>query len=341
MENERVLDISWGTILKISIAVLVFYTIYSIRDILVSVIFALVISILFNPVIDFLEKRRIPRVIATLFIYVSVFALLSFVLYWTVPVFVLEIQQFAQLFPQYFGKLSPPLKGLGLEAFENFETFTLALQDWLIKASSTIFGVLISIFGGIFSTVTIFAMAIFFSIEEKEVKKAIKAISPKRSEGYFQDLWQRCQNKTAAWFGTRILSSLFVGLVSYITLNVLNVNYASTLSLFAGVMDIIPVLGPIFAGTIITILAALDSWFKALFVLLAFVLIQQIEGNIITPILTRRLVGLPAILVLIAVLVGGRLAGFLGAILAIPLTSIIYEFLRDFVQERKKNGLVS
>ncbi|KKL77493.1 hypothetical protein LCGC14_2034330, partial [marine sediment metagenome] len=206
MENERVLDISWGTILKISIAVLVFYTLYSIRDILVSIIFALVISILFNPVIDFLERRRIPRVIATLFIYVSVFALLSFILYWTVPVFVFEIQQFAQLFPQYFGKLSPPLRGLGLEVFENFETFTLALQDWLIKASSTIFGVLISIFGGIFSTVTIFAMAIFFSIEEKEVKKAIKAISPKRSEGYFQDLWQRCQNKTAAWFGTRILS---------------------------------------------------------------------------------------------------------------------------------------
>jgi len=341
MEDERVLDISWGTILKVSIAILIFYTIYSIRDILVSVIFALVISILFNPVIDFLERRRIPRVIATLFIYVSVFALLSFILYWTVPVFVFEIQQFAQLFPQYFGKLSPPLRGLGIEAFENFETFTLALQDWLIKASSTIFGVLISIFGGIFSTVTIFAMAIFFSIEEKEVKKAIKAISPRRSEGYFQDLWKRCQNKTAAWFGTRILSSLFVGLVSYITLNVLNVNYASMLSLFAGVMDIIPVLGPIFAGTIITILAALDSWFKALFVLLAFVLIQQIEGNIITPILTRRLVGLPAILVLIAVLVGGRLAGFLGAILAIPLTSIIYEFLRDFLQERKKDGLVS
>ncbi len=341
MDEERVLDISWGTILKISIAILVFYTLYSIRDILVSVIFALVISILFNPVIDFLEKKKIPRVIATLFVYVSVFALLSFILYWTVPVFVFEIQQFAQLFPQYFGKLSPPLRGLGLEAFESFETFTLALQDWLIQASSSIFGILIAIFGGIFSTVTIFAIAIFFSIEEKEVKKAIEVIAPKKSEEYFQDLWQRCQNKTAAWFGTRILSSLFVGLVSYITLNILNVNYASILSLFAGIMDIIPVLGPIFAGTIITILAALDSWFKALFVLLAFVLIQQIEGNIITPILTRKLVGLPAILVLIAVLVGGRLAGSLGAILAIPLTSIIYEFLRDFLQERKKDGLVS
>jgi len=341
MESEKVLDISWGTILKISITFLVFYTLYSIRDILVSIIFALVISILFNPVINFLESKRIPRVVATIFIYVSVFALLSLLLYWTVPIFVFEIQQFAQLFPQYFGKLSLPLRGLGLEAFENFETFTLALQDWLIQASSSIFGVIISIFGGIFSTVTIFAIAIFFSMEEKEVKKAIKALSPKSSESYFQDLWQRCQNKTAAWFGTRILSSLFVGLSLYVALNVLDVNYASMLSLFAGVMDIIPVLGPIFAGTIITILAALDSWVKALFVLMTFILIQQIEGNIITPILTRRLVGLPAILVLISLLVGARLAGVLGAVLAIPLTSIIYEFLKDFLRERKKDGLVS
>jgi len=340
MESEKVLDISWGTILKISITLLVFYTLYSIRDILVSIIFALVISILFNPVINFLESKRIPRVVATIFIYVSIFALLSLLLYWTVPIFVFEIQQFAQLFPQYFGKLSPPLRGLGLEAFENFGTFTLALQDWLIQASSSIFGVIVSVFGGIFSTVTIFAIAIFFSMEEKEVKKAIQALSPKSSEGYFQDLWERCQNKTAAWFGTRILSSLFVGLVSYIALSVLNVKYASMLSLFAGVMDIVPVLGPIFAGTIITILAALDSWVKALFVLMTFILIQQIEGNIITPILTKRLVGLPAILVLISLLIGARLAGVLGAILAIPLTSIIYEFLKDFLQERKKDGLV-
>ena len=340
MEDERVLDISWGTILKISIAFLLFYTLYAVKDILVSILFALVISILFNPSINFLQKRKIPRVVATIFAYVIVFALLSYVLYWIVPVFVFEIQQFAQLFPQYFDKLSPPLKGLGLEAFENFETFTIALQDWLIQASSSIFGVIISIFGGIFSTVTIFAIAIFFSIEEEEVKRAIEVLVPKTNESYFLDLWERCQTKTAAWFGTRVLSGLFVGLVSYIVLTILNVNYASVLGFFAGIMDIIPVLGPIFAGTIIVILAALDSWFKALLVLIAFILIQQIEGNILTPILTKRLVGLPAILVLIALLVGIRLGGILGAILAIPLTGIIYEFLRDFLRERKKDGLI-
>ncbi len=341
MDEEKVLDISWSTILRISMTLLVFYALYSIKDILVSIIFALVISILFNPAINFLERKRIPRVIGTIFMYVSVFALLSLVLYWTVPIFINEIQQFGYLFPQYFGKLSPPLRSLGLEAFDSFETFTLALQEWLIKASSSIFGVIISIFGGIFSTVSIFAIAVFFSMEEKEVQNAIKALAPKKSEEYFLNLWQRGQNKTAAWFGTRVLSSIFVGLVSYLALSVLDVNYASVLSLFAGIMDIIPVLGPIFAGTIITILAALDSWTKAFFVLVAFILIQLIEGNIITPILTRKLVGLPAVLVLISVLVGGRLAGFLGAILAIPLTSIVYEFLRDYLKKRKENSLVT
>lgn len=336
MNGDRVLDISWGTILKISIALLGFYTLYLIRDILIWVTFGLIISILFNPAINFLQRRRIPRVVGTIFVYVVIFSILSLILYWTVPVFIFEIQQFTQLFPQYFGKLAPPLRGLRLEAFESFENFTVALQDWLIRVSSSIFGAIISIFGGIFSMVTIFAIAIFFSIEEKEVKRAIKLLVPKDNEAYFLNLWERCQIKTAAWFGTRVLSGLFVGIISYITLNVLNVNYAFALSLFAGIMDIIPVLGPIFAGTVITVLVALDSWPKALFVLTAFILIQQIEGNIITPILTKRLVGLPAILVLVALLIGGRLGGALGAILAIPLTGIIYEFLRDFLRKRKE-----
>ncbi len=339
MNEEQILDISWGTILKIAIVFLGFYILYLTKDILIWILFALIISILFNPAVDFLERLRIPRVIATIFVYVAFFGILTFLLYWTIPVFIFEIQQFTQLFPQYFEKLAPPLRGLKLEAFESFETFTQALQDWLVKVSSSIFGAVISIFGGIFSTVTIFAMAIFFSIEKDKVKEAIELVVPKKTEAYFLDLWERCQIKTAAWFGTRILSALFVGLLSYITLSVFNINYAFVLSVFSGVMDIIPVLGPIFAGMLIVILIALDSWLKALFVLIAFILIQQIEGNILTPVLTKKFVGLPAILVLVALLIGGRLWGVLGAILTIPLTSVIYEFLKDFLKKRKEEML--
>ena len=336
MEEERVLDISWGTLLKIAIVFLGFYILYSIRDILLWILFGLIISILFNPVINFLERKRIPRVIATIFVYVAVFAILALVFYWTIPIFIFEVQQFTRLFPQYFEKLAPPLRGLNIEAFESFETFTKTLQDWLVKASSSIFGAIVSIFGGIFSTVTIFAIAVFFSIEEKETKRVMELLAPKKEESYLLDLWERCQTKTAAWFGARALSSLFVGLITYITLRIFGIEYAFVLGLFAAIMDIIPVLGPIFSGLIIVILVALTSPPKAFLILIALVLIQQIEGNIITPVLTRKMVGLPAILVLIALLIGGRLWGILGAILTIPLTGVIYEFLRDFLQKRKE-----
>jgi predicted PurR-regulated permease PerM len=336
MKTEKVLDISWGTIAKVSFVFAGFYILFLLRDILIWIIFALVISILFNPAIGFLEKKRIPRSVATIMVYVSFFTILSLVLYWTIPVFIIEIQLFTQLFPQYFEKLAPPLKGLGFEAFESFEAFTLAIQDWLVRISSSIFGAIVAIFGGIFSTITIFALAIFFSIEEKGVRKAIKLLSPKGLESSFLNIWEKGKSKTNAWFGARILSGMFVGLVSYIVLKLFNINYAFVLSVFAGLTDIIPVLGPIFAGVVITILAALDSWPKAILVLIAFVLIQQIEGNIITPVLTKRLVGLPSVLVLIALLLGARLWGGLGAILAIPLAGIIYEFVRDFLVRRKE-----
>jgi len=336
MQEERVLDISWGTLLKIAIVFLGFYILYLIKDILLWILFGLIISILFNPIINFLERRRIPRTIAAIFVYVAVFAILSLIFYWTIPIFIIEVQQFTQLFPQYFEKLAPPLRGLNIEAFESFETFTQVLQDWLVRASSSIFGAIISIFGGIFSTATIFAIAIFFSIEEKEVDKAMKLLVPKKNETYFLRLWERCQIKTAAWFGARALSSLFVGLITYVTLRIFSTEYAAVLALFAGVMDIIPVLGPIFSGLIIITLTVLSSPAKAFLILIALILIQQIEGNVITPILTKKMVGLPAILVLTALLIGGKLWGILGAILTIPLVGVIYEFLRDYLQKRKE-----
>ena len=336
MNQNNVLDISWGTILKITVASLGFYIFYQVRDILVLIILASILSVLFSPAIDFLQRRKIPRSISTIFVYVSVFGIVCLSIYYMSPLFISEIQKFNQLFPQYFEKLSPILRGIGMEAFENFETFTKALQEWLLRASSSIFGVIISIFGGIFSTITIFALSVFISLEEKGIEQGIKLLLPRKYEAYFLDLWERCQLKTTAWFGSRILCCFFVGILSYFTFWLFNVNYAFSLGLFAGIMDIIPIFGPILAGVLITIIAGLDSWLKALFVLIAFSLIHQIEGNILTPILTKKLIGLPPVLVLIALMMGGKLWGILGAILSIPLAGIIYEFLKDFLGKREE-----
>jgi predicted PurR-regulated permease PerM len=150
MNTGRVLDVSWGTILKVAIAFLGFYLLYSIRDILIWCIFALIISVLFNPAINFLQRMRVPRTLSVISVYVLIFGVLGLLIYFTAPMFIFEIQQFTQLFPQYFEKLAPPLKGLGFSAFESFENFTQALQTWLTRASASILNAISIIFGGVF-----------------------------------------------------------------------------------------------------------------------------------------------------------------------------------------------
>jgi len=340
MNGDRILDISWATILKISLALFFFYIIYLVRDILVWFIFALIISVLFNPAINFLRKLKIPRVLAVIFVYVSIFGILGLIIYWITPMFISEIQQFSQLFPQYFEKISPPLKGLGIEAFESMESFTQALGIALQRASTDILSALAIIFGGIGSTIFILAIALFISLEEGGVERVIGLLFPKKYESYVLSLWERSQVKVSGWFGARILTSIFVGIAVFITLYLFNVKYTLSLALLAGILDFIPFLGPIIAGAVAFTFIALDSWLKAIFVLIVFVLIQQIEGNILSPILTKKFVGLPPVLVLISLAIGAKLLGILGAVLAIPLAGIIFEFLRDFLKKRKEEKVV-
>ncbi|MDI6591769.1 MAG: AI-2E family transporter [Patescibacteria group bacterium] len=340
MNGERILDISWGTILKISLTLLCFYIIYLVRNILIWVIFALIISVLFNPAINFLRKLKVPRVIAVIFVYTGIFGILGLIIYWTAPMFISEIQQFTQLFPQYFEKISPPLRGLGIEAFQSLEAFLQAFGRLLQRASADILSALAIIFGGISSTIFILTIALFLSLEERGIERIIGLLSPKKYEAYILSLWEKSQTKVSGWFGARILTCIFVGIAVFITLQLFNVEYAFTLALLAGVLDFIPILGPIIAGALITIFVAFGSSLKAIFVLIVFILIQQIEGSILTPVLTKRFVGLTPALVLISLAIGGKLLGILGAILAIPLAGMLFEFIRDFLKKRKEEKTV-
>lgn len=335
MNGEKVLDISWGTIFKVGIAFFGFYILYLIKDILIWFVFALIISILFNPAIDFFQKRKIPRVISTIFVYVGIFGIISFLVYATVPLFISEIQYFSQILPQYFEKTSPFLRKLGIQAFENIESFLNFLSKTLESITANIFNTIFVIFGGIFSTIFVLTIAIFLSLEEKPIEKVISLFFPKKYEAYLLSLWSRCQKRVSGWFLSRILGCLFVGLLCYLTFLLFNTKYPFSLALLAGTLNFIPIVGPLITGILIFLIISLENISKALFVLIVFILIQQIESNIFLPVLTKKFLGLSPALVLMALAIGGTLFGFLGAILAIPLTGILFEFLRDFLKKKK------
>jgi predicted PurR-regulated permease PerM len=342
MDNEaKTLDISWSGILKIVIISLIIYFVFLMKDFLLLIIFALVISVLLNPAIDLLQRFRVPRVFGTGIVYIVIFSALGYLIYLISLSFIPEAKNFIELFPHYFEKIAPPFKSLGVGTFENLEVFFSSMENWLVGASNNIFTALSTVFGGIFSAFTIFSLAFFFSIEDKWDEKMIRLIFSEKYEDHALRVWSRSQKKISGWFGSRILCCIFVGLLSFIALKILDIDNAFSLSLFAGVTNIIPYLGPLLAGLITAIIVLVDNWLKALFVVLAFFLIQQIEGNIISPVLSKKFIGLPPVLVLIALIVGAKFWGLLGAILVIPLTGIIFEFTRDFLRKKKEQEKIA
>ncbi len=336
MSNDRVLDLSWDTIFKITVSIIAFYILFQVKDIVIWFIFALIISILFNPGIDFLVKFKIPRVVATSLIYLSVFGLLTVVMYFVISVLVSEIEQFSQVMPIYFRDVSPILMDFGIHALEDAEMFIESVRGSLREMTTALFSASFALFGGLFTTFFVMTMAFFISLEGKLIERAVVVIFPKKYESYAFSLWKRSQKQVSGWFLSRILSCLFVGAAIYISALILGVGYPLSMGLIGGIFNFIPYIGPLASGAFIVLITAMDNITKAVFILTAFMIIQLIESGVLTPVLSKKFIGLSPVLVILALAIGGTLWGFLGALLAIPLAGITFEFVKEFLERKKK-----
>lgn len=338
----QTLDISWVTIAKIFLAGLIFYALFLVRDVAVWFFFALVISILLEAPINFLTRWRVPKVLSVILVYISIFGLLGLLVYIASPVFIYEIKQLSQNIPDYFEKLHPIFRGLGFTIAQNFESFSAALVSALQESSGSILKAVSVFFGGISSTVLIFVFAFYISLEDRGPERVLVLLAPKRYEQYVTSVFERAQARVSGWFGARILACLFVGIASFCILFLLGVKYAFLLALIAGFLNFVPFVGPLVTAILaLLFIGVSDSWMLAGYVIVALAIIQSIENNLVTPLLMKKFLDLPPILVLVSLLVGGLIFGFLGMIFMVPVFGIAYEFLKDFLQKRREEPAIN
>jgi predicted PurR-regulated permease PerM len=336
MKQEiNMIDITWRAIFKVIAAIILFWVIYLLREVIVWAVLALIISALFNPLVEAIEKRKIKRIPAVIIVYLSFILIIGLILFIVIPPLVIETQYFSSSFSQYFNKIPSFLSQIGLDSFEGIYSLNSNLNQSLVKLSSNVFGIFSSLFGSIFAGLTVFVLAIFMSIEEKEIIKGIKLVSPKGFEEQVLARWERSQHHVVAWFGSRVLACLCVAIMTFLLCVFLKIKFALALAILAGVLNIVPMVGPIVSGVIVAAFALFDSVPKFIIAAIFLIIIQQIESNILMPIFAKKLSGLPSVLVLISILIGGVMGGIIGAILAIPLAGIIFEGLRDYFIHRK------
>lgn len=341
MEKNQTLDISWETIAKIFMAVFVFYIVYLAREIALWFFFGLAISVLLEPAINFLRKIHLPKIIAVLLIYFSIFGVLGLLIYLLAPIFILEIKQLGQYLPDYFEKISPVLRQFGVDAAQSFDDVTKILVGQLEQGSKGIISAVMAFFGGLSSTAIILSFSFFLSIEERGFEKFLSLILPKKYEDQVATFFERAQVKVAGWFGARILSCLFVGLASYIIFFIFGIKYAFILALVSGILNFIPYIGPWITTLLLIVFIAVSSGslLTIFYALVAVIIIQEIENKLLTPLLMKKMIDIPPVLVLVSLLVGAKVFGLLGTIFAVPVFGIIYEFVKEILEKRREGGI--
>ena len=341
MAKPTTISISPGTILRIIFIILLLVFIYLIRDVIVIFLFALIIASAIAPAVNLLEKIKIPRVVGALLVYIVVIGLLGFLISLVVPPFAKEIKDLSSNLPNYIESLSDKFETIkeASSRYQNiinqFQNFLIGLGDLLRQSASNLLSAAINIFGGIFSLLLVLVISFYLSVQKRGVQHVLNAITPQEHRDYILNLWERSQRKLGRWLQGQLFLGLIVGVLVYIGLSILNIKFALLLAVLAGILEIFPYIGPVIAGIPAVILGFLQAPILGLWVLILYVVVQQVENHLIVPLVIGKIVKLNPVAVILALLIGGKLGGIPGMILAVPIAAVLAEFFRDLVRRRK------
>ncbi len=339
-ENTPI-EITTGTIFRAMLLALFLVFLYLVRDILVVILFAVIIASAIEPIAHWAAGRRIPRVLVVLAIYIVAFSFLGMVFYLVVPTLFSEFLDFISSFSSQWLEKTSTQTFFGL--FPNLpETLSGVLTQLVVGLQGSIerltvgfFGATSAIFGGALSMILVVVISFYLSVQEHGIEKFLEVVTPKRYEKYAIDLWLRSQRKIGFWLQGQILLGVLIGILVFLGLTILGVKYSLMLALLAMVLELIPIFGPVLAAIPAVGIAFLQKPSLALAVIILYIIVQQFESHLIHPVVVRKITGVPTILVIIAMIVGGKLGGISGIILAIPISVVLVEFLNDLAARKE------
>jgi predicted PurR-regulated permease PerM len=340
-EKPIQITITPGTIVAAVLILLGFWLAWYLRDLLLVVITAIVLASAIEPATVRLMKWHVPRVIAVVLIYLLTFTVLALLFYLVVPPLAKEANGFVTALPGYLATLNiTPPDGLLLNG-SSLSQHAVQLQDLFTNTSGGIFTAASTIFGGVVSFVLIVVLSFYLAVQDQGIDEFIRIITPLRRHDYVLNLWRRSQRKIGRWLQGQILLSLLIGVLIWGGLVILHVRYAFLLGLTAAVLEIIPVFGSILSAVPAVILSFIDGGTSyALMVIAMYVVVNQLEGNLIYPLVVQKVVGVPPLIVILAIIAGWQLgdyfgSAFLGILIAVPVAAALQEYVSD-VQKGKR-----
>src|SRR3989338_1092056 len=334
---DKNFEITWVSLWRIVGMLMLASILYAALDIWIAVLLSIVISSALDPFVSWLERKNIPRIIGSLGIFIFVILTVALILYTIVPLALSELHILLKNVNKGFSEFGDP--ALSLEATRIITEVNDSLgrfTNLLISGSASFVDALSKFFGGLVLTLSVFVLSFYLTIDRDGVEKLLRELSPANYEEKILEVYFRVRKKIGQWLHGQILLSLSVGLSVFLGLCLMGVKYSLVLGILAGILEIVPFVGPIVSGGLAFFIALSQSPSAGGYVFFLFLIIQQLEGNLLMPVFMRLTVSLHPALILISLLVGGRLLGFVGLIIAVPLAVTIQEIVDHWSTEKSK-----
>ncbi|OGZ30178.1 MAG: hypothetical protein A2931_03655 [Candidatus Niyogibacteria bacterium RIFCSPLOWO2_01_FULL_45_48] len=337
MPNITKIEISTGTFIRALLVVLGLVFLYLIRDVVAVVLLSVVIASAIEPAAQWFMRYRLPRILSVLLVYIISFAILAAAFSLVIPPLFSEISQVSSksLFQTASGALFEFVPELPISISQTLTSLLDKAGVYLEQLAGGFFQATSLVFGGALSFILVVVISFYLSVQERGIENFLRIVTPIEYERYILDLWSRARKKIGGWMQAQILLGLLIGVMVYIGLTVLQIKFALSLAVVAAIFELIPVFGPVLAAIPAVLVAFLQKPILGLVIIIFYFVVQQFENHLIVPVVFKKAVGVPPILVVIALIVGGKLGGFLGLLLAVPLAAVLVEFLNDVVERKQ------
>lgn len=314
-KNEVLVKISPSIVIFTFIFLVGMWLAVQIKDIIFMTFIAYIISVGLNKGIDKLEKKfKLPRLLSTILVYFVFIAVISIFLAFIVPPLLRELSNL-------FNNLQLPVVFQSqIKSFEVNLASIKGLLDTFGTSISTAFNIVSSIFSSALVTISTVVIALYFSLEKPQLAKGLETLFDEKRATQVKTFFREIDYQLGNWIRSEFILMTVIGLLTFLGLLLIKIPYALPLAIIAGLLEIVPNIGPILSA-IPAIAVALFTfgWPTAVGTTVLYLVVQQLENNLIVPRIMKANININPLVSILGILIGAKIFGVIGALLAIPI----------------------
>ena len=280
-----------------------------------------------KPAVLFLEKKKIPRGVSSVIIFILFIIFLIYVIQVTLNPLIYETAQLLKNLPLVINQINPAIvNGLNLNSF----------TQYLPNITNQVSKIVGSVFSNMVFVLSTLFFSLYFIIEENLIKKLLMRFFSEEKTNEVALIFDKVEKRLSAWFWGELVLMVVVGTMTFVGLSLIGLKQVLPLAIIAGFLEVVPNIGPIISTVPALLVAITQNYFLVPAVAALYFIVQQLENNLIVPVVIKKAVNLNPIITLIALIVGGKIGGVLGVLLAIPTTLFIETILIEVIQTSKQ-----